>query len=214
MLKERASLLKTSQVRLKSVRDGLVARLCSRPSLLKVVLGLRTTPSQDFGVNLNCVCLDFGFSSRIPLMAKCVFVLPTPPSAYSPPPSSPTPTFCLDSISVDLTSSYSLGFLRYVPPPPRPLNLNCSPKRTWTTTRNILRGCTVSCPATSPRWPVFVFTWYPHFSFLSPFHLLFLFISILLFLQPLEPNNLTEWFFSFHILGHSLRKPLMIESML
>ncbi|KZS13052.1 Uncharacterized protein APZ42_021908 [Daphnia magna] len=86
MLKERASLLKTSQVRLKSVRDGLVARLCSRPSLLKVVLGLRTTPSQDFGVNLNCVCLDFGFSSRIPLMAKCVFVLPTPPSAYSPPP--------------------------------------------------------------------------------------------------------------------------------
>ncbi|KAK4021605.1 hypothetical protein OUZ56_003516 [Daphnia magna] len=127
MLKERASLLKTSQVRLKSVRDGLVARLCSRPSLLKVVLGLRTTPSQDFGVNLNCVCLDFGFSSRIPLMAKCVFVLPTPPSAYSPPPSSPTPTFCLDSISVDLTSSYSLGFLRYVPLP-SPIEFKLFPK--------------------------------------------------------------------------------------
>jgi hypothetical protein len=29
----------------------------------------------------------------------------------------------------------------------------------------------------------------------------------LLSLQPLEPNNLIEWFFfSFHILGHSLRK--------
>ncbi|KAI9565186.1 hypothetical protein GHT06_008963 [Daphnia sinensis] len=129
MSKEHAALLKTSQVRLKSVRDGLVARLCSCPSLLKVVLGLRTTPSQDFGANLNCVCLDFGFSSRIPLMAKCVFVLPTPP-AYSPSLILSHPNFLLRQYIGRFNQLLFTRFSCVTFPSPRPLNLNCSPKRT------------------------------------------------------------------------------------
>ena len=95
--------------------------------MLKVVLGLRTTPSQDFRANLDCVCLDFGFLLESPFMAKCVFVPPIP--LFCP------PNFCFNSISVDLTSSYSFGSLRYVPFPPLPIQFLLFSQRTWTTTR-------------------------------------------------------------------------------
>ena len=87
-------LLMAGRVRNPSPCDGLAARICSRPPMLKVVLGLRATPSQDLRTNLNCVCMNFGiFFSNPPSplfqwQKMCVRPIPTPaPVPFSQSPS-------------------------------------------------------------------------------------------------------------------------------
>ena len=207
-----------------SRRDSVAAHLCSKSCSGSELLRRKT-----FELTWIACVWNLDFLLGPPSMAKCVFVLP---SFLSP------PSLALHHLSPSLQNSLSVEFnqpffirflcsyvftslyrekkeVKILSPISRPLQFNffCSPKRTWTTTRNILRGCTVSCPATSPRWPVSLRIYmisshyFFFFSFLLPlFFFLFLpssrYLSWNLYNSFVE-NRTTYWLNDFSLFTFS-----------